>query len=137
MSLSRQPDDRSAKPDAAVPAAAPVLLACLCAAWCRTCAEYRATFEAVAAEFGPSALTVRWVDIEDDEQTLGGVDVVDFPTLLIAPSDDHVSFFGPVLPHAQTVRALLQRAVAGELDAVSPAERADLAGLPQRLRALD
>jgi hypothetical protein len=111
----------------------PLLLACLCAAWCRTCGDYRATFDALAAEFGAAAVTPRWVDIEDDEDALGGVDVVDFPTLLIARGDAQISFYGPVLPHAQTLRGLLQRALADELGDV---KRADLAGLPQRLRAL-
>ncbi len=113
-----------------VDAASPWLVACLCAAWCRTCDDYRPTFDALAREFGPEAHFV-WVDIEDDEQALGGVDVVDFPTLLLAHGDA-IDFYGPVLPHAQTARQLLQRALAGELGGVSDAT---LAGLPARLRA--
>ncbi|MBC8057060.1 MAG: thioredoxin family protein [Rhizobiales bacterium] len=111
--------------------ARPVLVACLCAAWCRTCNDYRLTFDALAREFAHQARFV-WVDIEDDEDALGGVDVVDFPTLLVAQGD-RIPFFGPVLPHAQTARHLLQRALRGELGAVTDA---GLAGLPARLRAL-
>jgi len=107
------------------------LVACLCAAWCRTCDEYRVTFDSLAGEFGAKARFV-WVDIEDDEDALGDVDVADFPTLLVAAGDE-VRFFGPVLPHAQTARQLLRRALQGELGEVAtPA----LAGLPARLRAL-
>ena len=107
------------------------LVACLCAAWCRTCDDYRPTFDALAQEFASDARFV-WVDIEDDEAALGGVDVVDFPTLLIA-NGDAIDFYGPVLPHAQTARQLLQRALKGALGGASdPA----LAGLPARLRAL-
>ena len=109
----------------------PLLVACLCAAWCRTCDDYRPTFDALAHEFAHEARFV-WVDIEDDEDALGGVDVVDFPTLLIARGD-RVPFFGAVLPHAQTARQLVQRAVRGELGAVTDVA---LAGLPARLRAL-
>ena len=112
-------------------AARPGLLACFCAAWCRTCDEYRPTFEALAREFG-NELSFVWVDIEDDEEALGSVDVVDFPTLLIAHGD-RIQFFGPVLPHAQTARQLLQRALQGALGEVTDAA---LAGLPARLRGL-
>jgi thiol-disulfide isomerase/thioredoxin len=114
-----------------VDAASPWLVACLCAAWCRTCDDYRPTFDALAQTFAHEARFV-WVDIEDDEDALGGIDVVDFPTLLIAQGD-RVHFFGPVLPHAQTARQLVQRALQGDLSVVTDAA---LAGLPARLRAL-
>jgi len=109
----------------------PWLVACLCAAWCRTCDDYRPTFDALASEFAPDARFV-WVDIEDDEDALGGVDVVDFPTLLVARGDT-IAFHGPVLPHPQTARQLIQRALQGALGEVTDAA---LAGFPARLRAL-
>ena len=61
-----------------VDAAPAWLVACLCAAWCRTCDDYRPTFDALAREFEREARFV-WVDIEYDEEALGDVDVVDFP----------------------------------------------------------
>ncbi|MEY2655405.1 MAG: hypothetical protein RLZZ524_2433 [Pseudomonadota bacterium] len=110
---------------------APLLIACLCAAWCRTCEQYRTVFDAVMADLGHQ-VDARWVDIEDDEDALGGVDVVDFPTLLIARGD-HIAFYGPVLPHAQTLRQLADRALMTELGEIGhPA----LHGLPARLRRL-
>lgn len=109
----------------------PWLVACLCAAWCRTCDEYRLAFDALAREIGRDA-RFAWVDIEDDEDALGGVDVVDFPTLLIARGDA-IHFYGPVMPHVQTARQLVQRALQGGLGTVSDAA---LAGLPARVRAL-
>lgn len=115
----------------ALDAARPWLVACLCAAWCRTCGEYRQTFDGLAREFAHEVRFV-WVDIEDDEDALGGVDVADFPTLLVAHGDA-IDFFGPVLPHAQTARQLVGRAVRGELGTVTDAA---LAGLPARLRVL-
>jgi thiol-disulfide isomerase/thioredoxin len=104
-------------------------VACLCAAWCRTCDEYRPTFEALQREFGTQA-NFHWVDIEDDEQALGEVD--DFPTLLIAHGEA-VHFFGPVLPHAQAARQLIERALRHEL-AMNRAPA--LFGLPARIAAL-
>ena len=109
----------------------PLLVACLCAAWCRTCADYRPTFDALRAEFGAQTHFV-WVDIEDDEAALGNVDVDDFPTLLLARGTRTV-FFGPVMPHVQTARQLMQRALRDELAAVTD-PRID--GLPVRVRAL-
>jgi thiol-disulfide isomerase/thioredoxin len=71
------------------------LVACLCAAWCDTCREYRAGFEALAARFADTSF--RWVDIEDEADWLGDIEVENFPTLLIL-HDDAVLFFGPMLP---------------------------------------
>ena len=107
----------------------PLLVACLCAAWCRTCDDYRTTFDTLAA--APEAAGERWVwvDIEDDEALLGDIDVVDFPTLLVARGAQ-VAFFGPVLPHAATARQLLARARAGELRA---GDNPQLTALAQRI----
>jgi thiol-disulfide isomerase/thioredoxin len=110
---------------------APLLVACLCAAWCRTCDDYRVTFDTLAREFGARTRFV-WVDIEDEEDALGTVDVVDFPTLLIARAEQ-TRFFGPVMPQPHAARQLVQRALKDELGAVTDAA---LAGLPARLRAL-
>lgn len=107
------------------------LVACLCAGWCRTCDDYRPTFDALAHEFGEQARFL-WVDIEDDAHALDAVDVVDFPTLLVARGDA-IAFFGPVTPHAQAARQLLQRALDNGLGQVDDPR---LAGLPARLRAL-
>jgi thioredoxin 1 len=109
----------------------PFLIACLCAAWCRTCDEYRPTFDALAAEFAGRA-RFAWVDIEDDEAALGDVDVLDFPTLLVARGDAAL-FFGPVMPHAQTARQLIERAIDGALPVVVDEA---LSGLPKRIHGL-
>jgi thiol-disulfide isomerase/thioredoxin len=107
----------------------PLLVGCLCAAWCRTCGDYRASFDALAAEFAAQARFV-WVDIEDDEAALGDVDVMDFPTLL-ARGEDIASSARAAQP--QAARQLLQRALARQLGRV---QDASLAGLPQRIAAL-
>lgn len=71
------------------------LVACLCAAWCSTCRDYRAGFEALATRFPDTAF--RWVDIEDDADWAGDFDIENLPTLLIFHHDT-VVFFGPMLP---------------------------------------
>ncbi|MEY2890470.1 MAG: hypothetical protein RJA98_378 [Pseudomonadota bacterium] len=108
------------------------LVACLCAAWCGTCNQYRTLFDTLAAEFAGQAV-FRWADIEDHADALGdALDVEDFPTLLIAGGDNCAVFFGPVLPHAQTARQLIQRALRGEL----PAAACEPPNLPARVRGL-
>lgn len=107
------------------------LVACLCAAWCRTCDAYKPIFEQLAREFDGRVRFVK-VDIEDDEDALADLDVVDFPTLLIAEGDT-VHFLGPVLPHAAAARQLVERALRHEL---APLRDPALAGLPSRVAAL-
>jgi thioredoxin 1 len=111
----------------------PLLVACLCAAWCDTCNEYRAVFDRLAAEQEAAADRWVWVDIEDDEAVLGAIDVDDFPTLLIARGET-LFFFGPVMPHAQTARQLVQRARQGELGALADVRLPALAGAIAALR---
>jgi thioredoxin 1 len=113
---------------------APLLVACLCAAWCRTCTDYGPTFETLAAAFGAAA-QFTWVDIEDDADRLGDADVIDFPTLLIARGE-RVLFFGPVLPHAAAARQLVERALRDALPAPAADVLAEVDGLPARLRTL-
>lgn len=118
MSTSLDPDSRW-------------LVACMCAAWCRTCGEYRAAFDRLSSEFAAQARCV-WIDIEDDEEALGELDIIDFPTLLIARGDD-IRFFGPVTLHLHVARQLVQRALRGELATVRDAA---LEGLAARIAAL-
>lgn len=106
------------------------LVACLCARWCTTCEAYRLTFAQVGAQF--PALRFVWVDIEDEADALGAIDVDNFPSLLIADGDA-VRFFGPVTPQPQTALRLIHRALLGELGGEIDASAE---GLPARIRAL-
>ena len=81
------------------------IVACLCAQWCGTCATYRATFEELAARH-PDKLFV-WVDIEDQAEVVGELDIENFPTLLIQ-QDDNVAFFGTVLPDGGLAHRMVQ-----------------------------
>lgn len=89
------------------------LVACLCAEWCSSCREYRATFAALAAQFAGAA-DFAWVDVEDEADALGDPDIENFPTLLIADAGGP-RFLGPVTPQAQTAERLIRGALAGEL----------------------
>lgn len=120
-----------------VPAAeVPLTVACLCAQWCRTCDGYREVFDQVLRALGEMGVQGMWVDVEDQADALGAVDVENFPTLLIARGDE-VLFFGPVTPHAQTLQRLIHAALQDTLSLDRGALDAAVLDLPERLRALD
>jgi thiol-disulfide isomerase/thioredoxin len=81
------------------------VVACLCAAWCGTCGSYRSAFEALAARHPDK--TFVWIDIEDQAEVVGDLDVENFPTLLLQ-RDDTVAFFGTMLPDAALAERLVQ-----------------------------
>ena len=110
-------------------------VACLCAAWCVACREYGATFAALAAQFGGD-VDFAWIDIEDDADALGDLDIEDFPTLLIADAAG-ARFFGPVMPQASTAERLIRGALAGGLAADSDRTLVEHVGalVPKRLVA--
>jgi thioredoxin 1 len=80
------------------------VVACLCAAWCGTCGSYRAAFDELAARHPDKHFV--WIDIEDQADVVGDLDVDNFPTLLIQ-RHDVVAFFGTVLPDAKLAERLL------------------------------
>lgn len=76
----------------------------LCAAWCDTCNEFRAAFERIASARPQCALV--WLDIEDDADIAGDIDVENFPTLAVF-RDGRPAYFGVSLPHESTVLRLI------------------------------
>ena len=100
---------------------------CLCAQWCDICERYREVFDAVAREHA-GALRFRWLDIEDEEDLLGGIEVDDFPTLLLADARG-VRHFGVVRADEGSLRRLLARWDDGALE---PIDAADLRSLARR-----
>lgn len=74
-----------------------------------------------------------WVDVEDQADAMGAIDVENFPTLLIA-RDDEVLFFGPVTPHAQTLQRLIDAALKGGLSLDRRSVEPAVLELPARLR---
>jgi thioredoxin 1 len=68
---------------------------CLCADWCGVCREWRDAFTQAAAAH--PELRFAWVDVEDEADAMGDVDIETFPTVLVAREGKPL-FFGPVLP---------------------------------------
>lgn len=81
------------------------VVACLCAAWCDVCKQYRAGFDALADEHAQHQFV--WIDIEDQADLVGDLDVENFPTILIQHRDT-VVFYGTMLPEPRQVARLLQ-----------------------------
>ena len=77
---------------------------CLCAAWCGTCGIYRPLFDELARAHRD--VRFEWVDIEDESDIAGDLDVETFPTLLIADGE-RALFLGPLLPQAPVLARLL------------------------------
>lgn len=78
---------------------------CLCAHWCGTCREYQAVFTALQ-EAEPRH-RYRWIDIEDEADLVGEIDIETFPSWLVA-HQGRVLFAGPVLPRLPDALRLLQ-----------------------------
>ena len=81
------------------------LVICLCAEWCGTCREYRPGFEALAERF-PGA-RFRWLDIEEQADELGDLDIENFPTLFIQ-RQEAILFFGTMLPHLNHLQRTIE-----------------------------
>lgn len=82
----------------------PFSVVCLCAEWCGTCRAYRAAFAGVGARF-PGA-RFHWLDIEDQADQLGDIDIENFPTLLISRGTA-ILYFGVMLPHPEHLVRIL------------------------------
>ena len=81
------------------------VIACLCAGWCDVCKQYRPGFDALAAQY-PQHLFV-WIDIEDQADLVGDLDVENFPTILIQKID-LVAFYGPMTPEPRLIARIME-----------------------------
>lgn len=103
------------------------IIACLCAGWCDVCKQYRAGFDALAAEYPDHQFV--WIDIEDQSDLLGDMDVENFPTILMQRGDT-VAFYGTMMPEPRQVARLLE----AQLDRSDEELRREASSNPQRLQ---
>lgn len=87
-----------------------LLVACLCAAWCRVCESYQQEFAQLAQRY--PQVRFRWVDVEDEAALVDDLDVETFPTLLIGRGE-HLAFAGPVPPQLGSAERLISAALDG------------------------
>ncbi len=110
----------------------PLTVVCLCAGWCHICEEYQQTFAALAEEFAGKARLI-WVDIEEQEEIVGALDIENFPTMLIGNADK-IRFFGAITQIPGTARQLIRKGMMDELGEVSQPE---LRGMLDQILTLD
>jgi hypothetical protein len=97
-------------------------VACLCAAWCGVCREWQPSF-GVQARANPH-MRFAWVDVEDEDEAMGDVDIETFPTLLVARGDQ-VLFLGPIPPSSTQFTRLLATLQAQPVPAAGVGREAD------------
>lgn len=102
---------------------------CLCAQWCGTCRDYASRFVQIEKTFLQVRFT--WIDIEDEADLVDPIEVESFPTLLIARGGEPI-FFGPLLPHVETLARLVRNSLSG--DSASALNAPALFGLMERLQ---
>ena len=74
-----------------------------------------------------------WLDVEDEEEMLGDLDITTFPTVLVAQGMQAL-FMGALLPQIDVLQRMLERYVDG--GAVPLAESHDAHALVQRIRSM-
>jgi hypothetical protein len=107
-------------------------VACLCAAWCRTCDSYAAVFEQamVALRLQHPGLQAHWIDIEDEAELLGDFDIETFPTLVVL-AGHQLRFAGALTPQPETLQRVLRAALE---DNTPTRPSAEVLAFAQRLR---
>jgi thioredoxin reductase (NADPH) len=105
-----------------------LLVVCLCATWCKTCTEFRGTFDKLAAA-DPQGKFV-WLDVEDDGALVGDLDIENFPTLAVFRGQRPL-FYGVTMPQEGVVVRTLASLQRDDRDAIEVPE--EISGLPASL----
>jgi len=107
-----------------------LLVACLCATWCKTCTEFRGTFDKLAAENAGAKFV--WLDVEDDSALVGDIDIENFPTLAVFRGGRPL-FYGVTMPQEGVVARTLASLNRDDRDAIDVPE--EIAAIPGALGA--
>jgi thioredoxin reductase (NADPH) len=107
-----------------------LLVVCLCAAWCKTCTEFRATFDKLAQVDADAHFV--WLDVEDDSALVGDIEIENFPTLAVFRGARPL-FYGVTMPQEGVVARTLASLSRDDRDAVAVPE--EIAELPEVLGA--
>jgi thioredoxin reductase (NADPH) len=107
-----------------------LLVACLCATWCKTCTEFRGTFDKLVA--ANPGMKFQWLDVEDDSALVGDLDIENFPTLAVFRGEKPL-FYGVTMPQEGVVARTLASLTRDDRDAVAVPE--EIAALPAALQS--
>lgn len=86
---------------------AEIRVICLCAAWCSVCRDFIETYR--SAQEGDPNVVYELLDIEDDVERLGEVEVENFPCVLVGAQGEPV-FFGAIAPNRASLERLIRKA---------------------------
>ena len=81
------------------------VVAFFCAEWCRSCREFRPVLDNMISSYPEAAFF--WVDIEDNSDMLGELDINKFPTLLIQRGET-VAFYSCIHPDTKLIERILR-----------------------------
>lgn len=85
-------------------------LVLFCADWCSSCREFKPTFDAL----NYPGLTRHWVDIENDEQLMSGIEVENLPSVFLVSTDKASWYFGEIRPSSLFLEKILNDLEAGK-----------------------
>jgi len=105
-----------------------LLIACLCANWCKTCTEFRGTFDKLALQSAGAKFV--WLDVEDDSALVGDIEIENFPTLAVFRGGKPL-FYGVTMPQEGVVARTLASLMREDRDAI--AVPGEIAALPSAL----
>jgi len=95
----------SSESERASPSPGDFAVVCLCAEWCGICRDYRSDFERLEMRF--PGVRLLWRDIEEDAESLGDLDIENFPTILVRRGE-LVLFYGTMLPQVSHLARLIE-----------------------------
>jgi thiol-disulfide isomerase/thioredoxin len=101
------------------------VVACLCAGWCDVCKQYRSGFDALADQYPQHQFV--WIDIEDQADLVGDLDIENFPTVLIQ-KDEIVAFYGTMMPEPRLVARIMEAQIGRPIEEL----RREAASTPER-----
>jgi thioredoxin reductase (NADPH) len=105
-----------------------LLVVCLCATWCKTCTEFRGTFDKLHAQHAGARFV--WLDVEDDSALVGDIEIENFPTLAVFRGS-RALFYGVTMPQEGVVARTLGSLTRDDRDSIEVPE--EIAGLPEAL----
>lgn len=83
-----------------------------CADWCSSCREFKPTFDA----FHLPGLSRYWVDIENDENTMPGIEIENLPSVFVLSNDKLSWYFGEIRPSLLFLEKILTDLEAGKFE---------------------
>jgi thiol-disulfide isomerase/thioredoxin len=83
-----------------------------CADWCSSCREFKPTFDA----FHLPGLSRYWVDIENDENTMPGIEIENLPSVFVLSNDKLSWYFGEIRPSSLFLEKILSDLEAGKFE---------------------